>query len=291
MKNLIKIFSLCLLVVLTGCEDNEKAPFPEVENGAYVYVDIQSTVIDVTDIENSTYGGILYAPSDNVESHSFSVRRISGGVASEFAEVYTATSFPAEFRVGASEITAALGIELSDVLPGDQFDFVGTTVSTDGDVVTFDNLGTDLAGETGQRQAYNLVTFVSCPFVQADALGTYNIISLGGFGLNNVSQFEVVAGDNPNQIIAINPFGGNEAYDIAIDVNDSGIATVERQFAFSTTEICCSGFEPTTVEGDGFVFSCSGAIQLSLVDRIVQLGTGAVFGFGGSPAIIAQKVN
>lgn len=294
MKNIIYgvLSILMILLFTTSCEDNEKLPFPPVENGAFVYVDIERIVLDVTDLANSTYGGTLYAPSDNVASHSFSVRRISGGITSSFAEVFTATSFPADFSIGASEIAAALGIEVSDLQPGDQFDLVGTTVSKDGEIITFDKLGADLAGETGQRQAYELTTYVSCPFVLSDAIGTYAITSdPGAFTNGGVgSQFEVIAGDNPNEIIAINPYGYPTPYNIVIMVADSGIATVERQPAFSTDEICCAGFEPTTVEGSGFVFSCSGVITLSLTDRIVQIGTGAVFGFGGNPDLIASKI-
>ncbi|MAZ26382.1 MAG: hypothetical protein CL868_04795 [Cytophagaceae bacterium] len=277
------------MIFVVACEDNDKAPFPPTENGAFVYVDIESTVIDVTDIANSTYGGVLYAPSENVASHSFSVRRVSEGVASPYAEVYSTTSFPSEFRVGATEISAALGIDVSDILPGDRFDFVGTTVGMDGRVVTFDKLGTDLAGETGQRQAYDLVTFVSCPFVQSDAIGTYTITGdPDGFVLNGQTQFEVIAGENANQIIMVNPFGGNEAYDIAINVSDAGIATIPEQTAFSTLEICCPGFEATRIDGEGFVFSCSGTITFSFGTSITQIGTGAQFTFG-SGSFAAQK--
>tara|TARA_R110002020_G_scaffold246888_2_gene460749 strand:+ start:1599 stop:2474 length:876 start_codon:yes stop_codon:yes gene_type:complete len=290
MKNLLlKFCSLLLLVIVAGCEDNSKSPQIELENGAYVFVDVERTVIDVTDIENSTYGGTLYAPSGNVASHEFSVRRISNGVASEFGPVFIATSFPAEFGIGAAAISDALGIQISDIQPGDQFDLVGTSISMDGREVNYSDLGIDIAGETGQRQAYDLTTFVSCPFVQADALGTYTITSdPNGFVLNGQTQFEVVAGENANQIIMINPFGGTEAYNIAIDVSDAGIATIEEQTAFSTTEACCAGYEATTIDGGGFVFSCSGAIQFNFGTSLAQIGTGALFTFG-SGSLAAQK--
>merc|ERR1711939_1303408 len=199
MKNIFKTLLVCFLAIgLTNCEDNEKSPLAEQVNGSYVFIDIESPVIDVTALETSTFGGTLRTAVDNVASHEFEVRRVSGGLASEYVPIYSTTSFPAEFRISAPDIATALGIDVSEILPGDRFDFVGKTTGTDGSIVYENNLNADLFGEPGQRQAYNLQTFVSCPFFVEEAIGTYQLLSCGLTFCGGGNTFEVVAGEEPN---------------------------------------------------------------------------------------------
>ena len=285
MKNIQKISFICLLAfLLVNCEDNEKSPLPAGQPGAFVLVDITSALIDVTQIETSGYGGTLQDTRGNIASHTFEVRSVIGTNASDFAPVYTATSFPADFSITAGDIATALGVDVSSFPPGTRFDLVGTSTTVDGDEIDFFDLNADLQAEIGMRQAYQLRTFISCPFNQADALGTYQVDDPRGFYLGTSGTFEVVAGDESNEIVMINPFGGNEAYDIVITVDAaSGQATVAEQFAFSTLEQCCGGFEATRVvsqEAGGFVFSCAGVITLNLNTSITQIGTGGQFTFG-----------
>lgn len=287
MKNLIKLVLLVVLTAsFTACEDPDKNPF-EIDGvdgpfGSFVRFDITtSPVLDVTDIANTQFGGTISTPSNNVASYELKVRRVSGGTASDFQTLVIITSFPSEFRATAANISTALGLEISDLLPGDRFDFEGISTGLDGSITTFDDLSTDLGGNPGQAQGYRFNTFISCPFVQADAIGTYLITNDSGFGLNGITQFEVIAGSTSGKIIMVNPFGGTEAFNIVIDVTPFGIATVAEQFAFDTLEQCCAGFEDTRVRGTGFVFSCAGAITLRFDTSITQIGTGGQFTFGG----------
>lgn len=285
MKKISKFLLIGLLgLFLVNCEENEKSPLPAVQEGAFVYVDITSALIDVTDIENSAFSGLLTDSRGNVESHTYKVRSVFAGEASDFADVYTTTTFPTEFQITAGDVATALGVPVESFQPGTRFDFVGTSVRDNGEVITFNDLNLDLQAEVGMRQSYQLNTFISCPFNRDDALGTYLIDDPNGFALNGATTFEVVAGEASNEIIMINPFGGNEMYDIVIEVDPaSGIATVGEQFAFSTLEQCCGGFEATRIETQadgGFVFSCAGVITLNLDTSITQVGTGAQFTFG-----------
>ncbi|MHA7058606.1 hypothetical protein ACWGOQ_0015385 [Aquimarina sp. M1] len=297
MKNIFKILLVCLVcTTLTNCEDNEKSPLGEQVNGAFVLVDIENPVIDVTAIETSTYGGTLKAPTDNVASHEFQVRRVSGGVASEFVPIFTATSFPADFQIGAPEIAAALGLNITDILPGDRFDFSGKTTAIDGSIVVESNLGPDILAETGQRQAYRLQTFVSCPFSVAEALGTYQLVSCGLTFCNGGNTFEIVEGDEPNTVVMQNPYNSfdpstGEPFDIVIQINPaSGEITIEEQDAFDTADTGNNGFKPTTIETEsGFFFSCVGTITTTVDTSIEQIATGARFTFGSIP-FEAQKL-
>jgi len=310
MKYIYKFALLALLIIsVSACEDIDKDPF-EINGvdgpfGSFVRLDITTApVLDVTDITNTTFGGTLRAPSNNVASYEMRVRRVSGGAASDYAPLFSTTTFPAEFIANADNLAAALGLTVPDLLPGDRFDFEATSVGTDGSVVTFDDFGPNLQGGPGEAQGYRFNTFISCPFVQADAIGTY-VVTVSGFGSFPAGNtFEVIAGANDNQIIMVNPHGSTlgdpnpvegAGYEIAVDVTPFGLATVEDaiddvdQFIFDTDLTGNAGFFDTHVEGDGFVFSCAGAIILALDYDLTQIG-GGNFTFGSDIGFSAQKL-
>jgi len=296
MKNIFKIIIICFVsLTLTNCEDNEKSPLVETVDGVFVLIDIVNPVIDVTAISTSTYGGTLRAPVDNVASHEFLVRRVSAGIASEYVSIYSTTTFPAEFQIGAPEIATALGLDIMDILPGDRFDFVGKTTGTNGIVIEESDLSANILAESGIRQAYNLQTFVSCPFSVDEAVGTYELITCDLTFCGGGNLFEVVAGEEPNEVIMKNPYNSfdpttGEPLDIVIKVNPaSGELTIEEQPAFDTADTGNNGFEPTTIEADnGFFFSCVGTITTNVDTSITQIGTGARFTFG-TLGFVAQK--
>ncbi|WP_456441868.1 hypothetical protein [Psychroserpens sp.] len=309
MRYIYKFALLALLIIsVSACEDIDKDPFEISVNdgpfGSFVRLDITTApVLDVTDIANTTFGGTLRAPSNNVASYEMRVRRVSGGAASDFAPLFSTTTFPAEFIANAENLATALGLAVSDLLPGDRFDFEATSIGTDGSVVTFDSFGPNLQGGPGEAQGYRFNTFISCPFVQDEAIGTYTVTvsTFGAYPAGNT--FEVIAGDNDNQIIMVNPHGSllgdpvpieGAGYEIVVDVTPFGLATVERtiddvdQYIFDTDPTGNTGFFDTHVEGDGFVFSCAGAIILSLDYDLSGLG-GGNFTFGSDRAFSAQK--
>ncbi len=310
MKKLIKLLPvIAIFAMMVSCEDNEKSPLPATADGVFVTIDIESPVIDVTDIENSRYGGTLKDPVGNVASHTFSVRRVSNGVASSFADVYTATSFPADFGVTAGEIAAAIGIDPASILPGDRFDFVGTSVGVNGEVVTFNTLNADLQAETGQRQAYSLVTFISCPFDRDQVLGTWELID-GGFAGIVGHQFEVTADpDAADEIILDNPFGEiepNVEFNPHVKIDPVGIAELpedksvdppnSRGYEYFESSVGCCGnrFAPTRIVGDGFLFACTGFMTFtSNVSTLEEVNppTGSIFSWNGDPSLVAQKIN
>ena len=278
MKKIKKIEYLLLIFfvsLLFGCQDLNKEPFEiNIEDGpfgSFVRLDITtSPVLDVTDIDNSNFGGTLSAPSNNVASWSVNVRRVSGGEVSDFFPLATITTFPSEFIANAANISAALGLTVADLLPGDRFDFEATSIGTNGEVVTFDDFSTDLQGNPGQAQGYRFNTFISCPFVQGDALGTYVVTTSGFNTFPAGNTFEVIAGANSGQIIMVNPHGSPDpdgvGYEITVDVSPFGIATLEDdQFIFDTDATGNAGFTDTFINnGSGFVFSCAGSIVLSM---------------------------
>ena len=318
MKNIFKYIFLVTLtsVFLTSCEDEDLNPLLEQVPAPFVFLELDSPVIDVTDIQNSTYGGTLIAPAGNVVSYEATVRRVSGGVSTDYEVVYSTTTFPATFNISAVDVADALGLDPDDLLPGDRFDFVATSVGVDGTVVTFNNLAPDMQVEAGQKQAYQLTTYISCPFVRDDVLGTWELVD-GGFAGPVGHQFEVIASpDASDEIILINPFDSPQPSGSTLDPDDQfrprikidpfGIAELPSDTSvdpanpngyeyFDSAVGCCGNrFAPTRMTGDGFVFSCSGFMTFTSNDSSleeVNPPTGALFSWTGDPNLVAQKVN
>ncbi|SMC64293.1 hypothetical protein [Cellulophaga tyrosinoxydans] len=293
MKNIYILIAFGFLALgLSSCEEETKNPLYEPEVAAYVFIDIESPVLDVTDIANSTFGGVVTAPANNVESFTVKARRVSNGIASNYATVFTTSTFPVDMRISGPDIADALGIDTAELAAGDRFDFVGTSVGTDGSIVTFNSLAPDIQAEPGQKQAYALTAFIACPFNQADMIGTYTFIEDSGFSATGKTTFDIIAGDTPNEIVLVNPFDSAGNYNITVNVNDFGIATFERQDAVLTSEICCAGYSPTNIRSSSAVslaLSCIGYIELKYSTALsLAGGTGTGFTFGDQ-VLIAQK--
>ncbi len=286
-----------LSVILLSCEAEEKFPIPfhdEPESAPFVSWDIETPVIDFTDIENSAYGGLMYVSADNVESHTLTVNRISNGVVSDTVPLRTIETFPQDVFVDAQDLADALGIDVSDFEAGDQINFFGMSVGEDGGTLDLSNITTTVLSGDGAlgdlNQAYRLTTFFSCPFNIDNAVGTYTVTTdSGGFVLGD-GVFEVVAGPGPNQITLINPLGhpnpvsGGEEYKVIVNVNPvTAAATVSRQNAWHWSNFApAPAYGVGRVDGGGFAFSCVGTITFNL-NFTVAAGS-----FGNFP-IVAQK--
>lgn len=277
---------LFLTVALVACQDNDKQPFEiNIEDGPFgnfIRLDISSApVLDVTDLANAQFGGLFTNPSGNTASYTLTVRRVSGGVMTDYVPLVTLTSFPAEFFATPANIAAALGVLETDLLAGDRFDFEASSVGTDGSVATFDGFAPNLQGNPGMAQGYRFQTFISCPFVQADALGTYVSTQTDFNSFPAGSNFQVVAGADSGEIIMQNPFQSPDpdgvGYNVPINVTPFGIATVpDGVSVFDTDATGNAGFTDTfTDNAGGFVFSCVGAIVLTWDLDLNSLAGGA----------------
>jgi hypothetical protein len=223
-------------------------------------MDVVNPVINVTDLANSAYEFTLTVPANNVAAYKLSVNR-NGGT---FAPILEIKSFPASVAIKAGDIAAALGLSLADLNPGDKFDFLATTEDAAGNSASFANLNTD-AKNPGERQAFKHTTYLSCPFVAADAAGTYTV-TVDNFWEETGWEQVVVAGPGVNQV-TIKDFNkaytGESGWDVIVDVDpNTGIAFVAKQpywsQAFGYGEIRVNS------DGTGFVFSCSGTFALVL---------------------------
>lgn len=268
MKKLTKISILLLSLILTvSCEDNDKDKFNygnPAEAGPMLLLEVTSPVLDVTDFANSSFKANLTAPTNNVQSYDLYVQRLGAtGTQGQVAFLKNISSFPAELTVTASDIATALNTTLDSFLAGDEFKFTAEVTRTDGKVFDFNTLDPDLQNEPGQRQAYRFNTYISCPFVVEDLVGTYELIQtafMGGAG----STYEVIAGPGENQYSIVDLANNNTALledgtkaDLVVTVNPaSGVSVPSDQYPHY------SDFAFPAEEDAGFTFSCIGSISL-----------------------------
>lgn len=271
-----KVFLLLLtLGFFASCEDESKIPTPDSNPGAFVSLDILRPVIDVTNIATSTWGGTLKTPSNNVVKYDLYVRRVSGGNAGDYALLKSVTSFPSDLAVSAGDVAAALGLQLSEILAGDRFDFWAESFDADNNKTTYNDLSLNTQGELGVKQAYKLTTYVSCPFNQADAIGTYEFTE-DAFA-NETDIFEVIAGSTSDKVIMVDPFGHPSAWNIEVVIDlGSGIVSIARQNAWDPSFYALpANYGTATIATEGsasFFFSCTGTINFS-VKHNVDVGT------------------
>lgn len=272
------IYSLLIFTtafIFTSCEDEDKDPFmlALIEDGAFVrFDDIASSSITPT----ANYQATLVAPSNNVASYDLTVSHFNGETATEFKPLLSLNSFPATLDISLGDVASALGISPDAIQPGDRIDFVATVTGTDGTVFKSrpadeSDLGDDVFGNPGERQAFEFTSFVVCGgFSPSEAAGTY-VITRDDFGVTFPGDdltFEVVAGPGENQITLIDPFGYPQAWDVVVTVDlETETATVEQQTAWDSGAFGLP-YGIGTVDGDGLAFSCSGFITLGLNYRV-----------------------
>jgi hypothetical protein len=298
MKNIFKFIPLAIITLFfVACQDIDKDPWEINGNdgpfGSFIRLDITSAaVLDVTNIATTSFGGTLTNPSNNVASWSLEVRRVSNGEASDYFPLLTITSFPAEFSVTPTSLAAVFGMDVGDLVPGDRFDFEATSIGNDGSVVNYDQFGPNLQGNTGMAQGYRFVTFLSCPFVQADAIGMYALADTGGFwGYLSTDPVEVIAGGTSNDLIMINAMGNllpgepADKYNVEININaGSGQAIFGSQIAWDSSHpLNGTPYGIGFIEGSGFVFSCAGSIVLYVDCYCVAAGS-----FGSGPLVLQK---
>jgi len=283
---------ILFLLIMNSCRDEDTLVLnPDaIPHGIMVCLEeITSPVLDVTDLANSAFEASLSVPSDNVDTYVVMAQRRST-TTSDWVEVKRITDFPktCDLSISASEIAAGLGIELTDLLPGDEIDFDAYAIGDNGDTATWNNLDQDLGTNPGQKQGFRYVTYISCPFSAGESAGTYKMM-VDDFEVlwDGDSTVTVIAGPGENQITLVdifhhpNPDNPGSTYDVVVDVDPlTGIATVEVQIAWNYDNYDpASGYGPGYISGTGFVFSCTGSIILSLEHALSWYSWGGGWGY------------
>jgi hypothetical protein len=185
-----------------------------------------------------------------------------------------------------SDFVGAVGLTLDDLGGGDIFNIYNEVTMNDGrvypDTLTlggekFVNVENPFFTAAGTTSFTTTLTFpVLCPFVTADAVGTYSISRDDlEVAFDPAYQPEVIAGPGPNQVTLVNMLGHPQGYDIIVDVNPAtDVATVRAQKGWHSANFGLP-FGEISVEGGGFYFSCTGFLTLDLDHNLAD---GRTFG-------------
>ncbi len=195
MKNNNKfiIIMAALLVFAFGCEDDERLPLvvlDSVEKGAYPrLIDETDKLINLFDISGSSYtyniefvdieGGTLVAEyvldlvfddnnPDNGDKSAGPVEYLKFS-SSDFSMGENGYLKAPTITINAADALSAAGVSADDVLAGDNFNFVGRIILTDGRQFSQTNSSATVVGPAFQGH-FNFTLPANCP---SDLTGTY----------------------------------------------------------------------------------------------------------------------
>ena len=269
MKQFFKFLNIVLAVgLLFACEDPDKDPLVLENTAPFVKIIVDNSSYDIGDV-NSSFTGTLYSDSPElIDNHVISFAIDNGGQ-NTFFDVLTVSSseLPLELDIPLSSILASAGLTIEEVAPGQRLIFRGRTTGIDGTVVdktnTIDTSGSGI-NAVGIRQAYEYFAFISCPFVESEIVGTYEVVehTFDAFFGTQPPTREVIAGPGVNQYTIIGgaiPLDG--ADDMIVNVNPATGAVSSG----NPQGIHFNTFGPGQYgQVTGFTFSCVGFIDLTI---------------------------
>lgn len=290
MKNILQIGSFLFIALLFGCVEDMK--FPELQTGASVriQVDPQFSTLDVSDIPNAKLRFSVFTVNDDIESVVLYGVYYNFLNDSTFGQVevmrWTQNDFDQEGAIRNVEFTSQFlaekfGLGLEDLGGGDRFDFTNVTTLADGRVYPDTilqgteqdtrNIETSIIVGATSSFTVGFSAYVSCPFVADNSAGTYSVSVDEWEDWEPGDQLEVVSNASGTGVIVKGIYSklrsdSRGPYDVEVLVDAAtGIATVAKQPAWEYFWYAGSeGFGQGSVQGSGFVLSCSGVITLTL---------------------------
>lgn len=283
MRN-IKYFILCLAVcaIALSCDEQDKLGLDESEKGFNLRVIPDKTTFDISE-GDPVINFRIYSDTRTIQSvqiladflkfgdeNSTSIRLVK-----ELPGDQLGVTPSIDVPIKLSEFASAIGLSLDDLSGGDVFTIHNKVTMVDGRVypdtlVLGGNQFVNL--ENSFFTAANTTSFTStlavpvlCPFVAADAVGTYTVVTEeAGVLWEEGHQVEVVPGPGENQVTIKDMFGYPQGFDVIVNVNPAtAVATIATQAAWDTDAI---GFNLglASVRGSGLFFSCTGFMSVPL---------------------------
>jgi hypothetical protein len=295
MKNLIKYSTLIFILLFISCEDPDAIRLPDFQTGVNVRVviDPDYAFLNFSDLANSKFVFDAYTENTDLTSSIFYMSYYDLSADSTYAEVpIVFDQYPQHYELTTQQLAEIFNLAggIEDLGGGDSFMFRTEAETTDGrkypDTVLPGlpqeslNVTPNIINSSATTSfTSSFIVYVSCPFIVDDAVGTYQVVYDGWADWEPGEEIEVVANANGTGVIVkgmYSKFRNDDRgpYDVEVLVDaGSGIATVELQpaweyFWYAGEE----GYGTGSVEGGGFIFSCSGIITLSL-EHTVAIGT------------------
>ncbi len=165
--------------------------------------------------------------------------------------------------VTTAEIAAALAPDVIE--PGNQYTLQNEVVTQDGRKFSNANTPTSFQSFPAYNMALNWDATAVCAFDATASAGTYKVVTDSWVDYHAGDLITVTAGPGANQLSFLtypstSIGGSSDNVPTVVDVDPvTGAATIAKQ----PTGHYGDG-TPTQVEGSGFIFSCTGGINLSI---------------------------
>lgn len=290
MKRIVYLFLMATFgLVIFSCEEQGKLGLDESKKGFNLRMAPDKNTFDIS-LGDPEINFTLYSDATSIEKVTILVEFIEFGgdgpsprrVLKEIPGDAFGTSPSSSMTIKLSEFVAAVGLTLDELAGGDIFTIYNQVSLADGRVypdtlqlgdneyVNLENAFFTAAGTTSYTGTLSFA--VLCPFVAADAAGTYIVTRDDAEVFYEANEPVAVAGPGPNQVTFKNLFAHPQAYDVIVDVDPAtAIATVSKQVAWNTDNFGW-GFGEASVEGTGLFFSCTGFITVDL-EHTVSAGS------------------
>ena len=282
-----------VLLALQSCKKSYTNGYPDGKGlvlGSYIYYD--SIINENLDFSNAaaTVSMTVSSKGDPVATVKIFVATGSSSLDSSGWVLIKSVPYSdgVLLSVSTDELNTALGTVGSSVQAGNVYVLQNVVITTDGRTYSATNTPSNFLSLPGYKMALTWGATAVCAFVQADAVGTYSVVSDDYWGdYSPGDAVTVTAGSNANELLLYaypNPAShGINRVPIVIEVDPvSDIATVAKQVVGDYSNWPYGNLSVRSDASPNFVFSCTGSIQLT-VEFTVAAGT---FGDG---SLILQK--
>jgi hypothetical protein len=294
MKQILFSFLIAAMgVIILSCEEQEKFGIAQADKAFNLRMAPDKNSFDIS-VGDPQIDFTLYSDTRSIEKITFMVELFQFGndgptpraVLKEIPGSAFGTNPSTNVTLKLSDFVGAVGLTLGDLAGGDEFTVYNVVTMNDGRVYPdslelgdekFVNVENSFFTAAGSTSFTSQISFpVLCPFVAADAAGTYTVTTDEAEVFYEPNEPEIIVGPGPNQVTIKNLFAHPEMYDIVVDVNPvTDVATVSKQPAWNSDNFGF-GLGEATIEGEGFYFSCTGFITLDL-DHSVDAGSFGVY--------------
>ncbi len=169
MKN---IFFLTFLIsfLFSSCENDSLSPLPVKVEGQFVKFEITKKQLVASEIETTSFGGLMTDLSGTIVKYDLYVRRTTpdGYVLNDYVKLQTITSFPYRLSVTPAQIAQAIGLNVADLQVSDIYRFKGFSYNASGVKVGYDNLARVLQTTDTMQQGYKFNTDLVATPLQLD---------------------------------------------------------------------------------------------------------------------------
>ena len=290
------LFSLLIAattVMILACEEQEKFGIDQSDKAFNLRMAPDKNSFDIS-VGDPQINFTLYSDTRSIEKITFMVELLQFGtggptpraVLKEIPGSTFGSNPSTSVALKLSDFVSAVGLTLGDLAGGDEFTLYNVVTMNDGRVYPdtlkfgdeeFVNVENSFFTSAGSTSFTSQISFpVLCPFVAADAAGTYTVTTDEAEVFYEPNEPVIIGGPGPNQVTIKNLFAHPQMYDVIVDVNPAtDVATVRKQPAWNSDNFGW-GFGEATVEGEGFYFSCTGFVTLDL-DHSVDAGSFGVY--------------